>query len=162
MHIGVEQQIQGQGLMDIERSQPPGFLVHQAFTAVVLQTNVVVCYVNYLGNETLVIEQKFVEINLFGELLAIQCVDGFAIELHGLHVIDPIPEAAFVMNVAFGQQTNIAHQLIAVIVLGLNAAAPCLEAHIDVFCYQHQLSFRMSSLVLADVVNYFVVVIAAW
>ncbi|MCY1532715.1 hypothetical protein D9M68_680010 [compost metagenome] len=75
-----------------------------------------------------------------------------------LHLAHAVPERARHVVVATGQQGDVIHQLVGVVVLRVDPAGPRLQAHVDVLGHQHHGHARLAALQLHQLVDDLVVV----
>ena len=130
--IGVQQQVQGNGLVYIPRYQAPDFLVHQIVLVQIPNDNLVFAHIRHLANESLFINHELVDGQPGQVALTTKDVFGNTLPLDGFDLLDGVPERVREFFVPFRQQVNIVQQHVVVIVLGLHAEAPGFQSHVDV------------------------------
>ena len=79
-------------------------------------------------------------------------MQGASLPMNGLDGINPIPEVALKLDIAFIQVLDVTEQLIAVVVLRFDSQPASLKTNIDVFGDQHHLTAWVSLLEETDVI----------
>ena len=129
MDIRIQQQMQSDGLMNIDRLQSPGMLLHQRRALQMQDGHHALLDRANPANKPLLINQVLVRKNFLTENFTDQqavgnAVHGIAAFLNRLDLINPVPETAFNIEVTTGHLTNVAEQLIGVVILGINTTGP--------------------------------------
>src|SRR5690606_7783405 len=79
-------------------------------------------------------------------------------QLAGFHPAGTVPEGALDLVVTPGEQVDVIQQLVGVVILGIDTAGACLQAHVDVLGHQYDAVFGVAVLELAELVDDLVVV----
>ncbi len=158
MHLGIEQQVQGHCLVDVARLQAPRFAAHQCFDIQMQQADALLVNLDYAAQKACGVEEELVGVDVVLQGLPCNVMDCLAVALLRLDLVDHVPETVLEFNIALVQLVDVAEQLVAVVVLGLDAAGACLESHVDVLGHQHDAVARLLVLQIRDSVEDLVVV----
>ena len=137
MDVRVEQGEQRQCLMNVPRSQAPGFLMQQRLLMQVEQQQLIGLDALDPADEALFVDDELVDVyrgQIVGQLHA---MPGAPMALVGLDLAHTIPERAADAVIAGGKLADVIDQLIGMVILCRYATGTRLQAHVDVLGDQY-------------------------